>query len=162
MGKEKRGQTHNGRKAQSGQKDTAGQKCSLHKQRNWTQRQTRTYTKWREQKCEWVQSDSQRERKSRINKVIEWAQTPTRVDSNTLKVGTNNTNRDTNRVALESLPWSSLTLFLFVEFTVSLEASNQSSCCFTFLQSTCDVTFLQSFQSGIIRWTLVSTHSLQD
>ena len=84
---------------------------------------------------EWVQSDSQRERKSRTNKVIEWAQTPTRVDSNTLKVGTNNTNRDTNRVAFESLPWSSLTLFLFVEFTVSLEASNQSSYCFTFLQS---------------------------
>ena len=112
--------------------------------------------------CEWVQSDSQRERKGRTNKVIEWAQTPTRVDSNTLKVGTNNTNRDTNRVALESLPWSSLTLFLFVEFTVSLEASNQSTYCFTFLQSTCDVTFLQSFQSGIIRWTLVSTNSLQD
>ena len=42
---------------------------------------------------------------------MEWAQTPTRVDSNTLKVGTNNTNRDTNRVALESLPSSSLTLF---------------------------------------------------
>ena len=53
-------------------------------------------------------------------------------------------------------------IILFVEFTVSLEASNQSTYDFTFLQSTCDVTFLQSFQSGIIRWTLVSTHSLQD
>ena len=46
-------------------------------------------------------------------------------------------------------------IILFVEFTVSLEASNQSTYDFTFLQSTCDVTFLQSFQSGIIRWTLV-------
>ena len=49
-------------------------------------------------KREWVQSDSQRERKSRINKVIEWAQTPTRVDSSTLKVGTNNTNRNSRNL----------------------------------------------------------------
>ena len=36
--------THSGRKEQSGQKDTAGQTYSLHKQRDWTQTQTRTYT----------------------------------------------------------------------------------------------------------------------
>ena len=52
-------------------------------------------------------------------------------------------------------------IILFVA-SVSLEASNQSTYCFTFLQSTCDVTFLQSFQSGIIRWTLVCTNSPQD
>jgi len=54
-----------------------------------------------------------KQRDSRTNRVIEWAQeaewaqTPTSADTNTLKVCTSNTNRDTNRVTVESLPWSS-------------------------------------------------------
>ena len=50
-----------------------------------------------------------KQRDSRTNRVIEWAQeaewaeTLTRADTNTLKVGTSNT----NRVTVESLPWSS-------------------------------------------------------
>ena len=35
-----------GRKTHSGQKETAGQKYSLHKQRDWTHTKTRTYTEW--------------------------------------------------------------------------------------------------------------------
>ncbi len=50
-----------------------------------------------------------KQRDSRTNRVIEWAQeaewaeTLTRADTNTLKVGTSNT----SRVTVESLPWSS-------------------------------------------------------
>ena len=58
-------------------------------------------------------ASGRKQRDSRTNRVIEWAQeaewaqTPTRADTNTLKVGTSNTNSDTNRVTVESLPWSS-------------------------------------------------------